>query len=117
MFSTPVALTLDNQPIGLGTVQLLNGEKGSGLGSIEGEYFMASPSRYDWISIICHRYIGKAMIWKPQKIGYRVSSKVALWPGAARVWNAGKSIGTGSRRLAASDRTRRAKARLYGIRA
>lgn len=33
MFSTPSVLTLDSQPIGRGTVQLLNGEKGSGLGS------------------------------------------------------------------------------------
>ena len=58
MFSTPAALTLDSQPIGRGTVQLLNGEKGSGLGSMEGEYFMASRSGLLWISIICYQYIG-----------------------------------------------------------
>lgn len=44
MFSTPVALLLESQPIGRGTVQLLNGEKGRGQGSAPGEYFMSDPS-------------------------------------------------------------------------
>ena len=42
MFSTPAPLRLDSQPIGRGTVQLLNGEYGNGQRSAPGEYFMAA---------------------------------------------------------------------------
>lgn len=44
MFSIPSRLTLEIQPIGRGTVQLLNGEKGSGQGSEWGEYFIFALS-------------------------------------------------------------------------
>jgi hypothetical protein len=40
MFSIPAALTDEIHPIGRGTVQLLNGENGRGLGSVAGEYFI-----------------------------------------------------------------------------
>lgn len=43
-FSTPSRLTLDSQPIGRGTVQLLKGEKGNGLFSVAGSYFTSGPS-------------------------------------------------------------------------
>lgn len=42
MFSTPAALLLDSQPMGRGTVQLLNGENGNGQRSEPGEYFMST---------------------------------------------------------------------------
>ena len=59
MFSTPSVLTLDNQPIGRGMVQLLNGENGNGLGSRCGEYFNAQLlKRVIEVSVAYNRYIG-----------------------------------------------------------
>ncbi len=59
MFSIPEVLTLDSQPMGRGTVQLLNGEYGRGLGSLFGAYFIVGlwrlfvPYMTD-ISVVCN---------------------------------------------------------------
>ena len=45
MFSTPSLLTLESQPIGRGTVQLLKGEYGRGLDSVAGLYFTRFSAR------------------------------------------------------------------------
>lgn len=86
MFSTPVVLTEDSHPIGRGIVQLLKGEKGSGLGSMCGAYFMFGLSSADdhnrhitdilvaWQVILCdHRRCRK--IGRQEAVGEVVGSQ------------------------------------------
>ena len=42
----PSGLTLDSQPMGRGTVQLLNGENGRGHLSRDGSYFTGAPEQW-----------------------------------------------------------------------
>ena len=59
IFSIPALRTLDSQPIGRGTTQLLNGENGRGLGSMWGAYFtMESPWQLSGVGLIYRQYIG-----------------------------------------------------------
>lgn len=55
-FSTPSGETLESQPMGRGTVQLLKGEKGRGLFSDAGSYFMVGSLR---VEVGDHRWVAR----------------------------------------------------------